>query len=218
MNVSSLPTNAARPEILLIGAGGHARACIDVIEQEGRFAIGALLGVASEVGTKVLGYEVVGTDEEVQRIGASFAHALVTVGQIKTATIRMRLFGALERLGIDTPTVVSPRAYVSRHSRVGPGTIVMHGAIVNAGASVGRNCILNTHSLVEHDSNVGDHCHLSTHAAINSGVRIGNGSFVGSGSTVRQGATIGAECLVGMGQRVLADLADGDWLPQRSRK
>ena len=24
--------------ILLIGAGGHARACIDVIEQEGRFA------------------------------------------------------------------------------------------------------------------------------------------------------------------------------------
>jgi sugar O-acyltransferase (sialic acid O-acetyltransferase NeuD family) len=201
--------------ILLLGAGGHARACVDVIEQEGRFAIGGLLGLPEEVGLRVLGYPVVGTDEDVANLGAKYDCAFVTIGQIKTPSVRMRLFASLEALGVELPTVISPRAYVSPYARVGIGTIIMHGAIVNAGALIGRNCILNSHSLVEHDVVLGDHCHVSTAAAINSGVRVGNGSFIGSGSTVRQGLVIGERCLVGMGQSVLADCASGSQLPPR---
>src|SRR5688572_30350236 len=130
--------------ILLLGAGGHARACIDVIEQEGRFFVGALVGLPNEIGTNVLGYAVVGTDANVEEALRAHPAALVTVGQIKTPELRMRLFAEIERLGAKTPTIVSPRAYVSRHARIGPGTIVMHGAVVNAGAIVGRNCIVNS--------------------------------------------------------------------------
>ena len=36
--------------VLLVGAGGHARACIDVIETEGRFKIAGLVGRSEEVG------------------------------------------------------------------------------------------------------------------------------------------------------------------------
>jgi sugar O-acyltransferase (sialic acid O-acetyltransferase NeuD family) len=203
------------PSILLLGAGGHARACVDVIEQDGRFGVGGLLGLREEVGSKILGYPVIGTDADVARVAREFDAALVTVGQIKTPTVRIRLFEALEAAGVALPVIVSPRAYVSRHARLGAGTIVMHGAIVNAGAVVGRNCILNSQSLVEHDVVVGDHCHVATGAAINSGVRVGDGTFVGSGSTVRQGLTIGEHCVVGMGQRVLADCAAGSQLPPR---
>jgi len=205
------------PSLLLLGAGGHGRACIDVIEQDGRFRIAGLVGLPEEVGRTVLGYEVLGADAELPHLIRKFGNALVTVGQIKTAEPRIRLYDAVKQAGGMLPTVISPRAYVSRHARVGEGTIVMHGAIVNAGATVGRNCILNSRSLVEHDTTVADHCHIATAAAVNSGVQIGEATFIGSGCTVRQSARIGARCLIGMGQRVLGDCADGTWLPDVRR-
>jgi sugar O-acyltransferase (sialic acid O-acetyltransferase NeuD family) len=203
--------------ILLVGAGGHARACIDVVEQEGRFRIGGLIGSDAEVGLDVLGYPVLGTDRELQKLAQQVGRAIVAVGQIKSAATRIRLFEALEASACDLPVIVSPRAYLSRHASVGAGSIVMHGAIVNAGVRIGRNCIINSQSLVEHDTTIQDHCHVATAAAINSGVQIGRGTFVGSQSSVRQGTIIGQECVIGMGQRVLADCPPGSQVPPRTR-
>lgn len=201
--------------LLLVGAGGHARACIDVIEQEGRFVIIGLIGQSHEVGSTVLGYSVLGTDADFSVLHKKSANALITVGQIKTPEVRQKLFEQLKIVGYVFPTIVSPHACVSKHARLGEGTIVMHGAIVNASAVVGRNGIVNSQALIEHDVVVADHCHIATAAAINSGVQIGVGTFIGSNSSVRQGVKIGANCVVGMGQRVLADCADGTCLPPR---
>lgn len=204
--------------IVLIGAGGHARACIDVIEQEGSFVIAGLAGLPEEVGSKVLGYEVLGVDDDPALFGKHCA-AVVTVGQIKTPEVRMRLFAMIEAAGAVARAIVSPRAYVSRHASVGEGTIVLHGAVVNAGAVVGRNCIINSQSLIEHDAIVGDHCHIATSASVNSGVKIGNGTFLGSGAVVRQGLTIGERCVIAMGQRVLSDCESGTrMLPPRAER
>ena len=208
----------SKTPILLIGAGGHARACIDIIELEGRFGISGLVDIREQVGGRVFGYAVLGSDEDLSSLLAGHTHALVTVGQIKTPEPRIRLFNLLEHHKFEIPTIVSPRAYVSSHATVGAGTIVMHGAVINAGASVGRNCILNSQSLVEHDSVIGDHCHISTAAAVNSGVSIGSGTFIGSNSCVRQGINIGERCVIGMGQRVLADCEAGTMLPAAAAK
>ena len=204
--------------ILLIGAGGHARACIDVIEMEGRFTVQGLVGLQDQVGTQVLGYPVIGTDDDLQSLRKQQSHALVTVGQIKSPEYRIRLFSLLMSYAFEAPVIVSPRAHVSRHAAVARGTIVMHGAIVNAGATVGENCILNSLSLVEHDATIGDHCHVSTAAAINSGVHIAAGTFVGSNSSVRQGIRIGERCVIGMGQRVLRNCEPGTQLPPVVRR
>ena len=37
-----------KKEIIIIGAGGHAKSCIDVIEQEGKYDIVGLIGVENE--------------------------------------------------------------------------------------------------------------------------------------------------------------------------
>ena len=199
--------------IILIGAGGHARACIDVIEQEGRFAVAGLVGLREEVGSSVLGYPVLGTDSDLRALLAAHGHALVTLGQIKTPEHRRRLFEFVLDRACPLPTIVSPRAYVSPHARLGAGTIVMHGAVVNAAVVVGRNCIINSQSLIEHDVVIADHCHIATSATLNGGVRIGAGVFVGSSTCVRQGVTIGDGCVIGMGQRVLNDCAPDTRLP-----
>jgi sugar O-acyltransferase (sialic acid O-acetyltransferase NeuD family) len=195
----------SRELILLVGAGGHARACIDVIEQEGRFAVKGLVGLPSEVGSKILDYSVLGTDEDLPMLLRECPNALIAIGQIKTPEPRISLFDLMQKNNCALPVIVSPRAYVSSHSALGAGTIVMHGAVVNAGAVVGKSCIINSQSLVEHDVVIADHCHIATAATINSGVRIGAGTFIGSNSSIRQCVNIGEHCLIGMGQQVLAD-------------
>ena len=201
------------PSMLLVGAGGHARACIDVVERDARYVIGGLVGLPAEVGSSMFGYRVIGSDADLPALLRGHAAAVVTIGHIKTPDPRMRAFEMLQRLGCELPCIVSPLAHVSRHAALGAGTIVMHGAVVNAGAVIGRNCIVNSQALIEHDVVVGDHCHVSTAACVNSGVRIGAGTFIGSTSAVRQCITIGARCVIGMGQCVVSDCDAGTWIP-----
>lgn len=202
-----------REAILLLGAGGHARSCIDVIEQEGRYIVGGLVGLPEEVGSYVQGYPVLGTDGDLPDLLPRFPQVLITVGQIKSPEARMKLHAMLEASDCNLPVIVSPRAYVSAHAKVGAGTIVMHGAVVNAGARIGRNCIINSRALVEHDAVIGDHCHIATAAVINGNVSIGSGSFIGSNACVRQGVRVAERCVVGMGQLVLSDCMAGSRLP-----
>jgi sugar O-acyltransferase (sialic acid O-acetyltransferase NeuD family) len=199
--------------VLLIGAGGHARACIDVLEQLADYTVAGLIGLPQEVGGAVLGYPVLGSDADLAALAARYGNALVALGQITTPEPRMKAFEAAQRSGCLLPVVISPKAYVSRHATIGAGSIVMHGAVVNAGAVVGRNCIINSQALVEHDAVVEDHCHVSTGARLNGGVRVGAGTFVGSNATVHHSVRIGVGSVIGMGYSVLADCGPGTRMP-----
>ena len=192
----------SKSPLVLIGAGGHANSCIDVIEQHGLYQIVGLIGTQEEMHEHRLGYSVIGSDHDLAELAKTVQYALIAMGQIKTPEHRIRLYEKALRLGFQLPTIVAPSAYVSRHAVLGSGTIVMHGAIVNAGARVGDNCIINTRSLVEHDGAIAHHCHISTSAVINGNAMIGSGSFIGSRAVVKEGVSIGTNCLVGMGSVV----------------
>lgn len=185
--------------IVLIGGGGHCKACIDVIETTGKWDILGILDLPERMGEMVLGYPIVGTDDQVGRFVAEGARFLVCVGQIRTADARRRAYDRVKAAGGKLATIVSPLAYVAPSAVIGEGTIVMHRAIVNASASVGDNVIINTMALVEHDATVGSHCHVSTATVLNGGVRIGVGSFVGSNAVVIQGAAVPEDSFVPAG-------------------
>ena len=197
-----------KASILLIGGGGHCRACVDVLEQESRFQIAGVVERKGGPREAVLGYPVLGTDEDLTQLREKYEFALVTVGQIKSATPRKRLYAQLLALGFQLPVIVSPRSYVSPHAKLGSGTIVMHDVLVNAGAYVGENCILNSKSLIEHDAVIGDHCHISTGSILNGETQIGHESFIGTRAVVREGVRIGARSLVAGGARVMIDLPE----------
>jgi sugar O-acyltransferase (sialic acid O-acetyltransferase NeuD family) len=198
-----------KQEIILIGGGGHCKSCIDVIEMEERYHIAGIVDLPEKLHQRVLGYEIIATDDDLPELAGKYDCFLVTVGQIKSPEPRIALFEKLKGLGLEMPTIVSPLAHVSRHARVGAGSVVMHYACVNAGAVVGDNCIINTMALIEHDAVIGDHCHVSTAAVINGEAKIGRGTFFGSGAVCREGVNIGEGSIVGCGVCVLRDLPPG---------
>lgn len=198
----------SKPSLILIGAGGHAHSCIDVIEQYGQYQISGLVGMPEEMNTKHLGYTVIATDDDLPDLAKTYQYALITVGHIRSPDSRMRLYQRATEIGFQFPGIVAPTAHLSCHATIGAGTIVMHGAIVNAGARIGNNCIINTRALIEHDAIVEDHCHISTGAILNGDVTVGTGSFVGSGSIIKESILIGKGCLVGMGLSVRKNMED----------
>ncbi len=191
-----------KPEIILIGGGGHCKACIDVIEAEGRFKVKGIIDVPEKMGQSVLGYPYIGTDDDLVELVSKNRHFLITLGHINSPFLRIKLFNKIKDLGGEFPVIISPNTHVSPHAVILEGTIIMHGVILNASSKTGKNCIINSHALIEHDAIVGDHCHISTGARVNGMTKVGNKCFIGSGSVLNQSIEIAPETIIGSGSVV----------------
>ena len=91
--------------LLLVG-GGHCHSCIDVIESTKTYEIEGVveLTASSEL---VIGYPVIGSNNDLPQLIKNSKLALITVGQIKTPNPRIKLFNLLKQLGAELPIVVS---------------------------------------------------------------------------------------------------------------
>lgn len=193
-------------ELVLIGAGGHSRSCIDVAEVAGW----KIAGFISPNETDQL-YECPRLGDDAWLLSwdiPEHIECLIAVGQIKAATLRRQLYNSLRQRQIPLATVISPHAYISKYATVSEGTIVMHGASINASATVAENCIINSQALLEHEVIVGAHTHISTGTKVNGGVRIGDGVMLGSGSVILPGLEIADEVIIGAGSLVTHNITE----------
>ena len=195
-----------KPNIILIGGGGHCKSCIDVIEQENKFNIAGIVDSKNRIGQRILGYPIIGCDEDLKELNSKFGFFLITIGQITTPELRKKIFKEIKELGGNFPLIISPNSYVSKSAKIGNGTIALHGTIINPDSQIGENCIINTGSIIEHDSIIYDNCHISTRVTINGNCIIKNGTFIGSGSILNQRVSIAKNCIIGSGSLVLKNI------------
>ncbi len=194
--------------LILIGGGGHCKACIDVIEREGIFNIVGILDDKEKKGELVLGYPIIGSDDDIPVLIQKGHSFLITVGQISSGKPRKKIYEQIVSLNGKLATVISPTATKSKHSTIGEGSIIMNNSTINADTFIGVNCIINTGSDVEHDVTVGNHCHISTHAVINGNCTLGNEVFLGSGSILNNGICIVDQVVLGAGSLVYKNVTE----------
>jgi sugar O-acyltransferase (sialic acid O-acetyltransferase NeuD family) len=192
--------------MILIGGGGHCKSCIDVIEQQGKYRIAGIVDLSERLHQKILGYEIIATDDDLPRFINEYENFLITLGQIKSPEKRISIFQTLKESGAKLPVIISPLAYVSKHAEIGDGTIIMHNALINAGAKIGSNCIINSKALIEHDAIIGDNCHIATGAIINGGVKVGRGTFFGSNAVCKEYIEIGESAVIGCGAKITKNI------------
>lgn len=197
-----------KKKLVLVGGGGHCKVCIDVIEQTEEFEIIGILDLPSLIGTTVLGYKVIGSDQDISIYVDKGYSFLVTVGQIKSAILRRKLFEKLKSCHADIATVFSKSSYCSKHTNIGAGTIIMQNVIINAGAAIGDNCILNNGCDIEHDTKIGNHTHISTFAVVNGDCKIGNEVFIGSNATIANKIIIADQTIIGAGSVVIKNVLE----------
>ena len=195
-----------KKNLILLGGGGHCKSVIDVAESVGYHILG-VLDLPENVGTSVLDYKVIGTDDDIP-LYVDKAEFIITVGFIKTPSIRVSLYQRVKELGGKLATIIASTAHVSKYATISEGTVIMHHAVVNAGAYVGVNSIINTFTNIEHDTIIGNQCHISTGSMVNGNSKIGDCVFIGSHSVVINGIAIGEGIIVGAGSVVCKSLAE----------
>lgn len=172
-------------KIILIGAGGHAVSCLDVILSSNKFKIKGYVSKNENYSLTKKKIKWLGNDKYLKKINKNenVFIAFANIGK-KNLKNRIKIFNKLKKLGCKFPIIKSSRSYISKDSNIGEGSIIMHDVVINANVRIGRNCIINTKSLVEHDTIIGDHVHISTGVIINGSCKIMSESFLGTGSIV----------------------------------
>jgi sugar O-acyltransferase (sialic acid O-acetyltransferase NeuD family) len=194
------------PKILIIGAGGHAQSCLDIIEENNEYSIAGLIDEPDKLGSSVCGYPIIGSNSDLSSLVSVIKYAFIGVGQIRSPEKRLELFELLKNIGYTLPTIFAKNSYVSKHASIGESCVVMRGAIINAGVRIGSNSIINNKALLDHGVQVGSHCHISTNSTLNGDVSIGDRVFIGSSSVIREGINISANSIVPMGSIVRKNL------------
>jgi UDP-perosamine 4-acetyltransferase len=190
--------------VLLIGAGGHARVCVEALLDMGDAQI---VGAVSSDGSAIdgLGVSPCWPEAELDRaIAASGATACcVAIGDNAT---RRRFAELLVERGLALASAVSASSIVSRTAQFGVGVQLIAGSVVNAATVVGDGAIVNTNATVDHDCSIGRFVHIAPGAVLGGAVTVGDGAMVGLGARVLPGITIGAGAIVGAGAVVTRDV------------
>ena len=186
-------------KIIIIGAGGHAMSCIDIILSVKKFKI---YGIINKTSKALLNYKYLGNDRSLVNHRTKCKYAFIGIGQIRSSDNRIKIYKKLKSLKYELPKIISKKSTVSNFSHIEESTIVMHNSHIGPKVNIGKNCIINTAAILEHECNIEDHCHISTNVTLNGNVNIGKGSFIGSGSIIKEGVKIPPFSFIKMGSVV----------------
>lgn len=192
--------------VLLVGAGGHAKVCIEAFRAQGLYDPIACLDPNAGVDN-LLGVPVYSVEASLKLFFAKGVRlGFVCIGQ---NTLRIKLGTDLRNAGFRMVNAISPSAHVSPSATLGEGVLVMPGAVINAEAQIGDLCIINTNSIVEHDCTIGIACHVAPGATLGGRVKLEDGVFIGMGALVTPNRVIGRNSIVGAGATVISSVAEG---------
>ena len=183
--------------MILIGASGHAKVIIDILEKSGQ-SVDFLVDANDNI-KQLCGIRVIHQDE----YKAEQQHELIL--SIGANQMRKRLSASFSiRFG----KAIHPGAILASNVSIGEGTVVMAGAVVNSSTRIGRHCIINTAASIDHDCQIGAYAHISPNATLCGTVSVGEGTWVGAGATVIPNVKIGSWATIGAGAVVLSDIPD----------
>jgi len=182
-------------EISVIGASGHAKVIIDVIEDLG-YSIGTVYD--QDIRKRnLLGFEIVHDFKDLPK------QTIIAIGN---NFIRKKI---AEIHSFELKALAHPKSTISKYAELGDGTVVMAGVSVNADTKIGEYCILNTNCSIDHDCRIADFVHISPNAALAGNVEVGECTHIGIGACIKQGVIIGRDCIIGAGAVIIKDIPDG---------
>ena len=188
-------------EVVIVGAGGHARVVADAFGSR-QVGIRGFVDPSAAVGAEIGGYPVLGDDSWLASNPSSLV--CVGIGATKDVSLRARIFDSL----IDHRVVgcTHASAIIGTATKIHATAQILAGCIVNHSAFIGANTVLYTGSIVEHDCVVGEHSYLSPRVTLCGGVQVGRRVFIGAGATVLPNVTIGDGATIAAGAVVTSNV------------
>ena len=186
--------------VVIIGAGGHAKVIADIVLLSGDNLVGFLDDDERKQGLTIFKqYKVIGKISDSEKYQDSYF--IIAIGD------NARRAEISESLKVKYYTAIHPKAIIADTVKIGEGTVVMAGAVINPSTKIGKHCIVNTSCSIDHDNTLEDYVHISPGAHLAGTVYIEEYTWICAGATVSNNVSISSDIIVGAGATVLKNLS-----------
>lgn len=191
-------------EIYIIGAGTYGEAICELAEICGYKIVGFLDDDENKFGQKVMHSSVIGSFSDLKKDQVRYKNFAVAIGN---NILRCEFIKKINDMGGYTPTLVHPKAEVSRYAKLGKGVFIQAGAYIWTKACLEDGTIISPNTVVTHHAKLGKGCLISGGSVVGALVDVGDYVFAGMGSTIMTGVNyVGNNTIIGAGTTVTKNL------------
>ena len=102
-------------KIILLGAGGHAKACIDVIKSEKKYEIYGIINkkIEKKLDNFFDEYKILGDDSVLKNISKITNNVHLAIGMITNFNLRINIYKKILSNDLKVTKIISPLSYIS---------------------------------------------------------------------------------------------------------
>lgn len=190
--------------VVIIGAGGHAKVIADIIKKSGDKVVGFLDDNIPEETKIIDNCKILGKTRDCKFLQQD-DKSLYFIIAIGNNYIRKNIY---ERYTLNYYTAIHPSSVIGMEVTIGEGTVIMANTSINPNTKIGKCCIVNTGAILEHDNEIGDYVHVSPNATLCGTVNVGDFTHIGAGATIKNNINITEDCVIGAGAVVVKNIEE----------
>lgn len=193
-------------DILIFGAGGHSKVLVDIIKKEKKYKIAGFIDSNYTVGHKVLDYEVLGSENDLNEIikKKNIYGGVIGIGDnYKRCNVEKKI-NKLSKNFIFV-NCIHPSSNIAYDVKLGVGNVIMAGATINTSSEIKNHAIFNTNCSIDHDNEIESFSSIAPNAVTGGNVSVGEFSVIGIGATVKHNISIGHNCIIGASSYINSD-------------
>jgi len=193
--------------IVLFGGGTHVRYCIDIILKENKYNIIGITDPYLDLGSKVLGYQVIGRQEDLKILVKKYniEAGIITIGDNWTRKLVKDII-ITQIPSFEFVSAIHPSVILGSNVTIGTGTVIMAGCIISPNSVIGDFCFLASGAILEHDSLMEEFSSLSAGSTTGGKVTIRKYTAITLGVVIFDRIEIGEHSVVGSGSLVTKNI------------
>lgn len=173
-------------KLLIVGAGGHGRCCLEIAKAMQDFQVISFLD--DNGSHKINDYSIIGTIDEMSSYYGEYEDIFIAIGN---NTIRKKLSKKAKEIGYNLVNLIHPAAMIM-DADIGEGCVCFSGVVIESQAKVGNGCIITSNSVINHDAVLEDYVLVYSNTTIRPNTLIGTETRIGSNCCIEMNVKIQA--------------------------
>jgi UDP-N-acetylbacillosamine N-acetyltransferase len=185
--------------IFILGAGGHARSLITLLEHCGYTILGIFDNSYNVTKKELIGiYHLVGLEKDI----IPDTRLALSIGDC----IKRKNYYRKYKDQIITENLIHTTSFIEKYTNLGYSNQILANVYINSFTTIGNNNLINSGCVIEHEAIIGDHNHISVNSTLCGRVKIGSRCFIGAGSVVTDKVKICDDVIIGANSTVIKDI------------
>lgn len=178
-----------KKRLLIVGAGGHGRCCLDIAREQACYDEICFLDDAY-VGQMVNDAYVI---DDIAHLEKYIDESTTVFAAIGNNAVRKCLMEKVERCGGTITSLISKSSHISAYANIAKGSVIFPGTVIEANAVLGKGSIVAANAIINHDAVVEDYCLINSGSIVRPNTRVGTLSKIGCGCILSFGNVLNAE-------------------------